>query len=717
MARIFHLLVLGLLSCAIVLKLLVCGSTAGTGVNIFITSFIIIAFLIRLVYQAFSGELRLINLLGLGGLLLVWAITIILSPLWAGYKFAAFGTAFIWLGDIMLFYLVIQLVMGVVSYQLSVVRLISGVFLATGAVIVCFALYQYLWGLEEMRQTIIANSSGGTSVPQELEEEFMSRVNANEPFGTFIYQNSLGGFLVLVIPIFLACSIYSFLKRNWKLVIGYWLLLVLMSFILYSTGAKGAWVAALISIILLFTIALWNRFNKPLRFIVPPVVIIGLAVLFWALWGNESMQTRFGYWQGAWGVIKNNLWTGVGLSNFADPYTMYKPVWAGETTTAHNVLLEVFSELGIIGIITFCTIWLIILIRGFKGINNLKTEENTPLPASPRGGEGKGVVVGVIIGAFVAFLLAQAFQGVFAISDIPEIGLAVFFIIWLVSFLLIYRIPITNYYITGLIAGICGFLLHSLVDFNFSEAGLSMSIWLAGGLLVGLVFKSKEHIIKTGFVLKATVLAVALAIVFLVNLWLVPRLILVDYMIDMSQEELISGRVEAGKKLAMALESNTWDIRPNLVMAPFLHMVNKPEKVRFDVWQKVIYGYINKAIELSPFSASLYFMKGTFLQEDAEMLAEWIKTESDIAQKVSFMRRRDERLKESAECFSNAVSLYPTKPEYMYRLGKALEAIDEIPAALEAYKQALRLNEGVKLKRLKLTPEMIKDIMRKSSLR
>jgi O-antigen ligase len=713
MARIFNLLVLGLLSCAIVLKLLVCGSTAGTGVNIFIASFIIIAFLIRLVYQAISGEIKLINLSGLGGLLIVWVITIILSPLWAGYKFAAFGTAFIWLGDIILFYLVIQLVTGVVSYQLSVVRLISSVFLATGVVIVFFALYQYIWGLEEVRQSIAANASSGAGVPAEMQEEFMSRVNANEPFGTFIYQNSLGGFLVLVIPIFLVIAIQSFITRRRLLLTATCSLLILASFILYSTGAKGAWVACLVSIILLFIILLWKRFPRPLRFIVPTAGVIGLAILFWALCGDESLQIRFGYWQGAWDVIKHNLWTGVGLSNFADHYTMYKPVWAGEAINAHNIFLEVLSELGLIGIITFCSIWLIILIRGFKGIN-----KNTPHPASPAGGEGKDVVVVVIIGSLVAFLLAHAFQGVFAISDIPEAGLAAFFIVWLASFFIIYRVEMTGYYMAGLVAGISGFLLHSLVDFNFSEAGLSMSIWLAGGLLVGLAFRGKEHIIKTGFALKAGVVAVALAIVFTVNLWLAPRLMMADYFIEESPEELASGRGEAGKKLAMAIERNPWNIRPHLELASFKHTINTTKMSGYDTRQKLVYGYIDRAIELSPFSASLYYMKGRFLADYAECLKGIsFRYESDIEKKVRFMREYDDALKESAECFRRAVELYPTKPEYMYRLGKALETVDKIPAALEAYKQALRLNEGVTLKRLKLTPEIIKDIMGKSSLR
>lgn len=174
----------------------------------------------------------------------------------------------------------------------------------------------------------------------------------------------LGGFLVLVIPILLAGLIKSISNRHWSLVIGHLSFVILMGFILYTTGAKGAWVACLISLIIFTILLIWRYLSKTLRLIIPVLSLIILGILFLAVVKDESMQIRFGYWQGAWEVIRHNLWTGVGFNNFINHYTMYKPVWAGETTQAHNVLLEVFSGLGIIGFVTFCSIWLIIVVRG-----------------------------------------------------------------------------------------------------------------------------------------------------------------------------------------------------------------------------------------------------------------------------------------------------------------------------------------------------------------
>ena len=229
---------------------------------------------------------------------------------------------------------------------------------------------------------------------------------------------------------------------------------------------------------------------------------------------------------------------------------------------------------------------------------------------------------------------------------------------------------------------------------------------------MGLVFKGKEHIIKTGFVLKAAVLTVALIIVFAVNLWLVPGLMKVDNLIDYAKESTTKGEVkDALKSLHEACELNPKDIRPDLELVYCYRDFYNPKESGFEFWYKSIYINLEKAIRLSPFSASLYYMKGQLQQDNAVMLEDLIKNESDIKTKVSLMRERDEILKESAECFRRAVELYPTKPEYMYRLGKALEAIDKIPAALEAYRQALNLNEGVTLKRLKLSPEELKDIL------
>jgi O-antigen ligase len=86
-----------------------------------------------------------------------------------------------------------------------------------------------------------------------------------------------------------------------------------------------------------------------------------------------SSTMRLGYWKDTLGVIKSSPLTGVGLGNFNLPQSRY----------AHNSYLQIWAEMGLLGIFAF--LWLILFV--FKSAHkkirqSLKPKEEAALGAA-----------------------------------------------------------------------------------------------------------------------------------------------------------------------------------------------------------------------------------------------------------------------------------------------------------------------------------------------
>ncbi|MBI4712062.1 MAG: hypothetical protein HY762_01955, partial [Planctomycetes bacterium] len=219
-----------LIIAGVILRLFISGSTAGAGLNLLIGLFVWMALLLHLarLRQDSGGQARQSQ--KAYHLPFLFAVLVIYGFIIAPYKFGALQYAFGWLTDIILFYLIVRL---------ERPYLFVGVLSVVAVLISFYALYQHFWGLDALRQAVAQSPYLLDFVPEELRKEFIGRLYSNEPFGTFTYQNSMGGFLVLTIPIVIGSR-----RLFPKLVshIAYPVSLVML-YVLYSTGAKGGWVA------------------------------------------------------------------------------------------------------------------------------------------------------------------------------------------------------------------------------------------------------------------------------------------------------------------------------------------------------------------------------------------------------------------------------------------------------------------------------------------
>ncbi len=74
-----------------------------------------------------------------------------------------------------------------------------------------YAVYQYFWGLEETRAYVLIYKN---EIPLSSSGNFMSRLNTDRAFSTFLYPNALASFLMMVFPFSVFYSVFCKEKKN-----------------------------------------------------------------------------------------------------------------------------------------------------------------------------------------------------------------------------------------------------------------------------------------------------------------------------------------------------------------------------------------------------------------------------------------------------------------------------------------------------------------------
>jgi O-antigen ligase len=203
--------------------------------------------------------------------------------------------------------------------------------LAAGIIISLLAIYQYSIGFKHTLDYLINNNIADPFV-----KDYIGRKRAFLPF---LGPNALGGYLSMVIPLALIH------KRKILLVIPLCLALLLtksigamaslffgLAFYLFLKGKitpKKAFYLAGAAAIIILTLIL--RSSAPQAHIKPAF----------------SAIMRFNYWADTLRVIKAHIFTGVGIGNLNISQSIY----------AHNSYLQIFAEMGFLGITAF--IWII----------------------------------------------------------------------------------------------------------------------------------------------------------------------------------------------------------------------------------------------------------------------------------------------------------------------------------------------------------------------
>lgn len=198
--------------------------------------------------------------------------------------------------------------------------------------------------------------------------------------------NLLGGYLL--VPMAFTVFFY-FGNLGWRK----WLLLLIFPIqvaCLYFTYCRGAWIAMAIGTVLAFIMCLlifWHLFaNNPLlRFLLFTTCLLGLLMGIWWIVKNPALlerlrslvsggyhssnQFRLNVWHSSWRMIQDFGVMGIGIGNkvFQKIYTYYM-VTGFQALSTYNVLLEVWVEMGLGGLLIFLVLLISHMARCVWGI-------------------------------------------------------------------------------------------------------------------------------------------------------------------------------------------------------------------------------------------------------------------------------------------------------------------------------------------------------------
>ncbi len=574
-----------LLTTSLTARLFVSGVRADAGTNVVINALTIASTLCFLLSKAASGGLTLrYSLLDL--CLLLFATLSMASVFVAEYKLAAivYGTSFLSL--VLLFWIVANFIDSADLLRILLPSLV---------IVVMYGIYHQIFG-DPKDPTVKSN---------------------------FSVANIYSGFLAVTLLFSLA------LPLRWKLLL---IPLAMASLVFGITFASISCMAAAI----VFSPFAW-RVGKKTAFICAISCMFVTALLFFLLSPTgkrevyETAVKANGFLQQQSGSELYPL--GVGLNNFQDYYAQYQKEVLYETHKAHHDYLQIFAELGPLGLVVFLLIWILIIRQGF--VRDFKEESNETTIRSPL----------VIFGAFLGFAIAYLLNDTFSDLLNGPLLLFIFLLCWILLYLRLPIIPITHTersWITSALIAASIFMASNTVMYELNFAVL---LFLLGALVVR---HSPNKTIRIG---QAPL--VGLSIIF--ALLLVPICIF-------SIRLVMSYTMKHDPQQAASI--NTLD--PSLYLKGARESYNDFKSAKTEAAKSYLLAKTNldlqNALRVRPRDCRIYFFLGKIEYEQDMPLAN--------------------------TRFAECVRLYPAKPIYWYWFAKTSEK----NVAKERFKHALQLH-------------------------
>lgn len=236
-----------------------------------------------------------------------------------------------------------------------------------------------------------------------------------------IHPNVLAGALTVIIPLPLALVVlggggWGVAHRRWLraglnvLWITVWLL---MAGVLVLTQSRGGYVATAVATCAVLTA--WRPYMG-LTFIVLGEALAlgyvrlggpGLADYLFSTGSIASWQGRLDIWVEAAAMLRDFPLTGVGIGVFREVMAAVYPLGergAGTADHAHNLLLQIGVDLGMIGLIAYLGLWLAATLGAWRAFRRLRRAGQPGLAplAALAAGAGAGLIALMVHGMFDA---------------------------------------------------------------------------------------------------------------------------------------------------------------------------------------------------------------------------------------------------------------------------------------------------------------------------
>lgn len=240
--------------------------------------------------------------------------------------------------------LLVYLVVALYEFDKKEYETIKWIIFISGITAALLTIYTYLQG------SYYEKSSGSAAMRASV-MIFGRGTNPNNIAFNFLFPISIG---------------FSFmLKQNKKLVKGIFLIILgLIIFALLTTGSRSG-MLAVGTVIMVYMLSIKRKVTFGTAITGILIIAISIAQNFvYGRWTN-AVDTggagRLNIWYVGWRALEKYWVSGAGLANFGNAYTEfanYSPQFEGLNRAAHNMLLNYFVELGIIGIsLFFIAIW------------------------------------------------------------------------------------------------------------------------------------------------------------------------------------------------------------------------------------------------------------------------------------------------------------------------------------------------------------------------
>lgn len=253
-------------------------------------------------------------------------------------------------------------------------------------------------------------------------------------YGDFEQPNALGGYLAMALPFGVVLAAQRYRQRPLLLAAT-----LLIGLTLAATLSRGAWLGSALGLLLIG--ALWSKRSRRLLAVGMLAGGAGLALLALGIApqfvgdrltvltenflvfdartvtpnpSNWSLVERMAHWQAGWAIAMDHPLVGVGPGNYEAAYGRYfLPGWPYALGHAHNVYINTFAEMGLVGLAALLVFLAILFVRIGQGVR-----------AFPEGSFARTILLGSL-GAATAFAIHNMFDNMFVHGIGIQFGLII----------------------------------------------------------------------------------------------------------------------------------------------------------------------------------------------------------------------------------------------------------------------------------------------------
>jgi len=248
--------------------------------------------------------------------------------------------------------------------------------------IILYGFYQYFFNFELIQKVVEKLDY----LSPEQKEGILRRIFSGRIFSTFALPTTLAGYVVMVIPLNLSYLAISL--RRTKVFILYLIPLIFSLTAMMLTASFGGLVSLVGGMVLTFLVVIYKKGNLRRFLLQLLIVIIILGVGLWAIgrfrgfniWdlsaGENPIRLRALNWQVGYDMGKDYWLKGVGLGNYGTLFPLYKLPGSQDTQFAHNSLVQLFSEVGLTGVLVLLLALIPLLWRMVRGVRRLYYQES-----------------------------------------------------------------------------------------------------------------------------------------------------------------------------------------------------------------------------------------------------------------------------------------------------------------------------------------------------